>query len=226
MEFTRPIDIMAKEALAFNKAKIIKEDEYALIIDDSLAKICHITLKKEIDDIAPLILEARGIEPTVSLVSLKDRDIKLVEGFSRTLKAIQFSYHGDKIFLGKLPYRIIPMQESDFAYLKRNYYRNGDDEGYLLDAIKRGMLKAINGQDEIMGFIGEHPEHAMGMLYIDERFRRQGIGRNLEKAMINSLLSQGKVPFDHVVLDNSKSLGLQHSIEGMAEDEGFVYWFF
>ena len=39
------------------------------------------------------------------------------------------------------------------------------------------------------------------------------------------LLDEGKTPFDHVVLDNYKSMNLQRSL-GMTLDEGFLYWYF
>jgi predicted GNAT family acetyltransferase len=87
------------------------------------------------------------------------------------------------------------------------------------------MLKAVSEEGEIMAFIGEHPEHAMGMLYVDENHRRKGIGTVLEKALINKFLDEGKVPYDHVVLDNYKSMNLQRSL-GMTLDEGFLYWYF
>jgi GNAT superfamily N-acetyltransferase len=94
-----------------------------------------------------------------------------------------------------------------------------------MSAIARGMFKAVNEKGEIIGFIGEHPEHALGMLYIDEAYRRQGIGRALEQALINKFIDEGKIPFDHVVITNDKSIHLQNSL-GMTLSEGNIYWYF
>ena len=43
--------------------------------------------------------------------------------------------------------------------------------------------------------------------------------------MINKKLKEGRIPYDHVVLGNDASLGLQKSL-GMDKAEGIVTWLF
>ena len=62
---------------------------------------------------------------------------------------------------------------------------------------------------ELVGFIGEHEEASMGMLEVLPAYRRRGYGREIEAAMINRHLSEGRTPYCHVALGNNASLGLQ-----------------
>ena len=146
-------------------------------------------------------------------------------GFTHHLKTRQYTYEGSYLPVNA-DYQILDVISNDLPYLKEHYYRIGRDETYLEEAIKRGMLKAVNDDGSIMGFIGEHPEHTMGLLFVEEKYRNRGIGRNLEYSLINRFLTQNKKAIDHVVIDNQKSNNLQNSIPSMHLDEGYFNWFF
>ena len=65
----------------------------------------------------------------------------------------------------------------------------------------------------------------MGILEVIPEYRRRGIATALEGMMINKKLKEGRIPYDHVVLGNDASLGLQKSL-GMDKAEGIVTWLF
>ena len=113
----------------------------------------------------------------------------------------------------------------DYPYLYEKYHSIVREEGYIEAAIARGMLKCVQ-DNRIVGFIGEHPEHTIGLLFVDESYRRIGIARELEKAMINKMLKEGKPAIDHVEKENGASLLLQSSLPNMVIDEGYIDWYF
>lgn len=224
MEIEDEIFIVAKEAISINKAVIIENNDSYMTIEDKIAKIFYICLNDNNIDIYPLISLAKEYENTVAVLTRQDVILKPLKEFSRCLKVKQFIYKGEK-FVIDTSYKIVPVTNDDLSYIKDHYYRIGDDDNYLKEAIFRGMIKAVDKDSSIMGFIGEHPEHAIGMLYIDEKYRRKGIGKTLEKAIINKFIDEGKIPFDHVVIDNNISMSLQASL-GLELTKGIIYWYF
>ena len=224
MNLKSNIYTLIRNALSLNSASIIKEDDNYLFVDDKEAAILYIVVKQINETLNSLITRGITIEPTVSVISEVKLNLTKNSAFKCFRETYQYSYTG-KPFVLDLPYQISELTMNDFNYLKSHYYRNGNDEPYLKGCIKRGMLKAHYGES-IIGFVGEHPEHALGLLFVDENYRRQGIGGSLEKAMINKVLEEGRVPIEHVVITNENSKKLQASIPDMNKDDGYVYWYF
>ena len=136
----------------------------------------------------------------------------------------QFRYVGKPFELSE-NYKIEEITMDDYPYLYEKYHHIVREEGYIEEAIARGMLKCVQ-DNKIVGFIGEHPEHSIGLLFVDEAYRRIGIARELEKAMINKMLAKGISPIDHVDKSNAGSLLLQGSMKDMVVDEGYIDWYF
>ena len=211
-------------AIKSHDVMIIKDEECCLLFDDRTAQIFYVLIFNPEVDLNELMNIARQYEKTISVVSIIDIEMKDY-GFSHHLKTKQYTYQGS--YLDVNPNLIIKdITMDDLPYLKSHYFRIGDDDNYLIEAIKRGMIKAVDEDGSMMGFIGEHPEHTMGLLYVDEKYRNRGIGRNLEYALINRFIKLNKRAVDHVVLSNQKSNNLQSSIPFMHLDEGYFNWFF
>ncbi len=115
-----------------------------------------------------------------------------------------------------------PLTEENLDFVMQEY---DDDEGYLFERIKAGMLGAFNKKGECVGFIGTHGEGSVGLLKVLPEYRRMGIGFALESRMINAQIKKGKIPFGHVVVGNEKSLGLQKKA-GMEISGNLVTWLF
>lgn len=78
-------------------------------------------------------------------------------------------------------------------------------------------------QSRLAGFIGRHDDGGMGLLTIFEQYRRRGLGEELEKFMINYVMSFLRVPFCDVYIDNAPSLALQEKL-CMSAAVGRTYW--
>ena len=222
--FNHNIFYIPSLALKNHDVDIVLDEDKCLLFDDHTANICYILLFDINVDIDKLMSIAKKYEPTISVVSLFDLSLSDY-GFTHHLKTRQYTYEGSYLPINA-DYQILDVTSNDLPYLKEHYYRIGRDETYLEEAIKRGMLKAVNEDGSIMGFIGEHPEHTMGLLFVEEKYRNRGIGRNLEYSLINRFLTHNKKAIDHVVIDNQKSNNLQNSIPSMHLDEGYFNWFF
>lgn len=164
------------------------------------------------------------LQPTVSILAHGTLPICLCAPFTQLRETLQYAYHGAPLPV-RCPLPILPMTMEDMPYFRAHYYRNGNDEEYLLSAIGRGMFKVMDGE-ETVGFVGEHPEHALGLLYVADAYRRRGIGKALMCAMINKMLAEGKTPVEHVIKSNEAGKQVPASIEGMSADKGTVYWLF
>ena len=117
---------------------------------------------------------------------------------------------------------IKPLTEENLSFVCKNY---DDDEDYIKSRIDYGMLGAFDENGNCAGFIGFHGEGSMGLLKVLPEYQRRGIGIALEAKNLNRRLSEGRIPFGHVVVGNEKSKGLQKKI-GMEFSEKIVTWIF
>ena len=224
MDFTDNLFSLVNTGIKLNGAIIlVNNDDYA-VVEDKKASIIYLLINK--DNVALLLLfnKYKDLENTVCIMSKHNYYLGRHSSFATHLSVSQFRYVGEPLPL-KEEYQIEEVTMDDFDYLCEHYKHIERNESYIESAIKRGMLKCVK-DNRIVGFIGEHPEHAMGLLYVDESYRRIGIARELEKAMINKMLKEGKTPIDHVVKENSASLLLQSSFPNTVIDEGYIDWYF
>lgn len=91
-----------------------------------------------------------------------------------------------------------------------SHYGLFDDGGaYIAERIRAGRMWGIFEEDRLAGFIGTHTEGSMGMLEVLPDYRRRGYGIALERFLIAWQLSQGWIPFGHVIDGNEASAHLQ-----------------
>lgn len=224
MEFKEDIYSIIKLSLKLNHSIIVENNDDYAIIDDKEAGIAYLALNKVGLDSFPLFTKTKKLERTVCVISLYDYDLFAHPEFRSHFKVNQYRYIGEPFVLsGK--YDVAPITMDDYEYLFNKYTHVDNREEYVKGAISRGMLK-VTVDNKIVAFIGEHPEHTIGLLYVDEGYRHQGIARELEKAMINKFLKENKEAINHVELDNMYSNMLQNSYKGMKKDEGYIDWYF
>lgn len=91
------------------------------------------------------------------------------------------------------------------------------------ESIDAGMYGGfLNG--ECVGFIGTHSEGTMGMLEILPQFRRRGYGEALEEYLVNDYISQGRIPYCHILETNTASLNLQSRMGFWLSEGKRIYW--
>jgi tRNA (guanine37-N1)-methyltransferase len=130
----------------------------------------------------------------------------------------------EKTFLPVKYKDIRPVAAGDAEVLQyiTAHYRHEDGE-YMAGRIQAGEMYAAYAEDKIIGFIGSHRDGSMGMLYVDEAFRRRGIAEALEAYCINRTLEKGRTPYCHVEENNTASEKLQEKL-GLYKAKNKAWW--
>lgn len=147
-----------------------------------------------------------------------------VKGAAETMPCYQAAYPSDERKEEKevSGITIKPLTMEQLRFVCDHY---DDDEDYIKSRIEYGMIGAFDEDGNCAAFVGFHGEGAMGLLQVLPEYRRRGIGEALEARVINRRLSEGRIPYDHVVVGNKKSMALQRK-SGMALSEKIVTWVF
>lgn len=109
----------------------------------------------------------------------------------------------------------------DLDYVSGHYPL--ETEMYLKKRILAGVMYGALADEKLAGFVGTHDEGSMGMLYVEEPYRRQGIGESLLAYNINRTLERGWIPYGHVPEGNTAS---EHLLEklGLYRAGRMVLW--
>lgn len=101
----------------------------------------------------------------------------------------------------------------DLEHVARRY--PACERNYLRQRILAGTMYGVymSGGDTLpAGFIGIHEDGSMGMLYVDEAYRRQGLAFSLEAWLVNWHLKRGETPYCRVAEENLAALNLQEKL--------------
>ena len=141
-------------------------------------------------------------------------------GFEDKLECYQVAYYGDAPKLdAKIDVR--EAEKSDIPLIVCNYHLVGENEIAKIVGRRALFLGFLDG--EPVGFVGEHLEGSMGLLYVFPKFRRRGFGEALEKFCIAKTIENGFVPFGQVEKDNFASLALQRKL-GFTVSGKRIFW--
>ena len=141
-------------------------------------------------------------------------------GFEGPMDCYQFVYCDEQVDEGEL-ITTRTATVDDLPMLLANYDLVGPEE--LRKVVDTGNVMLGYDGDELIGFIGEHLEGSIGMLYIFPEHRRKGYASALEKKLIQRTIDNGFIPFGHVVKDNAASIELQKKL-GMKQADNIVSW--
>lgn len=110
---------------------------------------------------------------------------------------------------------------NDLHYVREHYHLG--EENYLMDRIQKKVMYGAYVEGQLVGFMGMHDDGSLGLLFVEEAYRRQSIGESLACFYTNLLVEQGMVPYAHTVTGNEASLRLQEKL-GYYVAEKKVYW--
>jgi GNAT superfamily N-acetyltransferase len=144
-------------------------------------------------------------------------------GFKNMLKCRQLVYYGEINKLPQTPLTTRYAAEEDLDFILAHYDILSREELAKIILRRKLIMGLLNGKP--VGFVGEHLEGSLGILYILPEYRKQGFAAYLEKYLMNEMLKDGYFLFGQVEVGNEKSLNLQKKL-GFKECSGFVYWFF
>ena len=201
--------------------EILCEQEAALLIRDSVSGAVLLACD---DAAAGLSVLERHLDDSCRLLMVSDLSFGRTAfekyGFSEGLEGFQAAYYGDPPAPDpRLSVRTAEL--GDLPLLLSCYDLISPEELKQVVERRSVLLGYVSGQ--LVGFIGEHLEGSMGLLYIFPEFRRRGYGAALEKRLIAKTMEAGFVPFGQVETGNAESLRLQKKL-GMTVSEKPILW--
>ena len=201
--------------------EIIAEQDNALLIRDSVSGAYLLACE---DTAAGLRVLDRNIRPDCGLLMVSNealgKEAYSRYGFSGKLECFQVAYYGEKPPADSR-ISVRAAEERDLRMLVRNYRLVSREE--LGKAVARRSVLLGYHQDQLIGFIGEHLEGSMGMLYVFPEFRHKGFGAALQSHLIAKTMEEGYIPFGQVEKENHASLCLQKKL-GMTQSENLIVW--
>ena len=141
-------------------------------------------------------------------------------GYHTLFSCRQFLYT-EKVPLPVYHKDIRRLSVENFSYIC-SHYDMGQAE-YVRERVLAGVMYGAFSEGHLVGFIGIHSEGSLGMLYVEEAFRRQGIASSLEAYLVNRMLEQGFTPFTQVKEENEASICLQEKL-GFYRASDSLWW--
>ncbi|MBR4083809.1 MAG: tRNA (guanosine(37)-N1)-methyltransferase TrmD [Lachnospiraceae bacterium] len=122
-----------------------------------------------------------------------------------------------------LTVRYKDIRQLDITYLEYILEHYTSSEEHMKECLNAGVMYGAFDEDRIIGFIGMHSEGSMGMLFVEEEYRKKGIGASLESYLINLQISNGFTPYCHIIEGNEKSMALQEKL-GLYVADTPLWW--
>lgn len=211
-------NIPVMESLSRGKGEVLYWEGNNLIVFDREASTCMVIAEN-----SETVIKLSKLLPEVKWI------ITNQEFVSDTLEAIGHSLWGNcsqYLYTAKetLPVRYKEIRRltiEDAPYVVSHYEH--DTEEYIIERISVGEMYGAFANGRQMGFIGLHSEGSIGLLYVEEGYRRQGIAESLEAYCVNRCLEKGWIPYGHVVEGNVASQRLQEKL-GLYKASRSVSW--
>ena len=207
------------ESLRRGFGEILYSDHGNILVYDRKSKVCMVLAGEE--DGGEKLIQLAPSDTELFLVSQEFmRELLLSKGWLLLMECSQYLYTAKET----LPVRykeIRPLTMEQFEYVCRHYSHDSAD--YVKNRISSGFLYGAFDGDRIVGFAGMHEEGSMGLLYVDEDYRRRGIAEALEAYVANRMLERSWIPYGHVVTGNEASEKLQEKLKFYKADQK-VWW--
>ncbi len=220
------------ESLKRGLGEILYQENGEVVIYDADARICMLLYQSQKN-------EARGVQDSVmknscigeesngnrllQLIKQIPVEAEYVFGFREQLGDMEeqgwksFGEFFQYLYPQKEP---LPVRHKNIRQLSRetlsseqlafvqSHYTYDD----ITERISAGAMYGAFDGERMIGFMGLHGEGSLGLLYVDEEYRRHGIGESLQAYIINRVLEKGWIPFTQVSVDNEASWKLQEKL--------------
>jgi len=123
---------------------------------------------------------------------------------------------------GENGFSIRVLSEEFIPFVTEHYSEIGTEE-YVADRIRHGAVYGAFYDEKIVGFIADHEEGSIGMLYVLPEYRKRHVAMALETYCMNLAIARGEIPYGQIVLGNEPSIGLQEKM-GICFAKGTVVW--
>lgn len=210
------------ESLARGRGEILYAEDSNVLIWDRSCKLCMMTAKNREAGERMLALAPAETVLFVTSQEFMNEAVCRRFGLAVFLECCQVcDTRREALPVKHKDIRKLWMDDEILRYLTEHYAM--EDEDYLKDRILNGAMYGAFVEEKLVGFVGVHDEGSMGLLYVEEKYRRRGIGESLEAFLINRQREQGYTPYAHIVVGNEISLKLQNRMGLLASQES-IWW--
>ena len=123
---------------------------------------------------------------------------------------------------GENGFSIHVLTEEFIPFVTEHYSEIGTEE-YVTDRIRHGAVYGAFYDEKIVGFIANHEEGSIGMLYVLPEYRKRHVAMALETYCMNLAIERSEIPYGQIVLGNKPSISLQEKM-GICFAKGTIVW--
>ncbi len=123
---------------------------------------------------------------------------------------------------GENGFSIRTLTEEFIPFVAEHYSEIGSPE-YVTERILHGAVYGAFYDEKIVGFIANHGEGSIGMLYVLPEYRKRHVAMALETYCMNLAVERGEIPYGQIVLGNEASIRLQQKM-GICFAKGTIVW--
>lgn len=197
------------ESLSRGLGEILCYEGENILIYDKKSKV---SMAQAADDVSSARIAELVPEDTELVMSAQESLNRALEARGYRVDCATWQYlYTEKVPLPvrkQLDIRQLKPEHLDYVSARQEH----NDRRYVKICIELGNLYGAFSDGQIVGFIGMHREGSIGLLYVDEEYRGQGIAGMLEAFMVNRMLKRGWTPYGHVVCGNEASQKLQEKL--------------
>ena len=208
------------ESLSRGRAEILVNEEDNILLYDRRCRLCMLSAADVESGIR--ILDAMPVDVECAVTSQEFLNGILQEklGFQVMCECIQACYtQRNPLRVTHKDIRLLTQEH--LSYLVEHY--SNEETDYLAGRITAKAMYGAFVEDRLVGFAGWHSDGSLGILYVKEGFRRNGIGAALESFCINRQLELGYVPYGHIRIENEASRKLQECL-GLYLSKESIWW--
>lgn len=212
-------NIHIMESLGRGRGEILYHKGEQLLVFDREAAACMLLCGDD-GDLEKLLSAIPGQTEWCVVIQERLMEELKARGFGVWGKCSQYLYTArNSLTVRHKDIRRLGIGDLDYV---SEHYPHGTKE-YLEGRILNGVMYGAFASGRLTGFVGTHDEGSMGMLYVEERYRRQGIGEALLSYNINRTLERGWIPYSHILENNPASVCLQEKL-GLYKADRPVWW--
>lgn len=111
------------------------------------------------------------------------------------------------------------INKKDLSVLEETY----EDNEYINKAYTKGKIYGYYEKNDLIGYIGEHIDGTIGMLYVKPDYRNKHLGRKI--AQSGFFINNKKIQYVQVLTNNSASIKVYKKI-GCITSKPKIYWLY
>lgn len=174
------------------------------------------------DRIECIVLHQREMVPLMETHFHLKEDMECLQGaYTRREKLPVRGLYGPD-GRGEDGFAIRTLTEEYIPFVAEHYSEIGTSE-YVSERIRHGAVYGAFYDKKIVGFIANHEEGSIGMLYVLPEYRKRHVAMALETYCMNLAVERGEIPYGQVVLGNEASIRLQEKM-GICFAKGTIVW--